>query len=80
MPQCKVRRYNMGIWDKQEPQDIQASSSKEAAGKSLRRPLIVAGTIGKLRAEVWQDVSPLSGDFIGCRRSSAIMAPRGDQA
>jgi hypothetical protein len=58
MLQYKVRCYNMGIWDKQEPQDIQASSSKEAAEKACGQPLIVAGPIGKLRAEVWQDVSP----------------------
>jgi hypothetical protein len=54
MPQFKVRRYNIGIWDKQDPRDVVASSAKEAAEKGCGERLIAAGTLGKLRAEVWQ--------------------------
>jgi hypothetical protein len=54
MPQFKVHRCNMGIWDKQDPQDVVASSAKEAAEKACGKRLIAAGTPGKLRAEVWQ--------------------------
>jgi hypothetical protein len=54
MPHFKVRRYNIGIWDKQDPRDVVASSAKEAAEKACGERLIAAGTLGKLRAEVWQ--------------------------
>jgi hypothetical protein len=58
MPEFKVRRYKAGIWDKQDPQDVVASSAKEAAEKACGERLTAAGTLGKLRAEVWQTVSP----------------------
>lgn len=45
MPQFNVRRYNMGIWDKQDPQDVVASSAKEAAEKACGERLIAAGTL-----------------------------------
>ena len=37
MPQFHVRRYDNGIWDKQEPQAVEGASAKHAAEKSLRR-------------------------------------------
>jgi hypothetical protein len=45
MPQFKVHRYNMGIWDKQDPQDVVASSAKEAAEKACGERLIAAGAL-----------------------------------
>jgi hypothetical protein len=58
MPQFKVRCYVMAVWDKQEPQNVKAKSAKEAAEKTCGEPLTAAGTLGKLRAEVWRVGSP----------------------
>jgi hypothetical protein len=46
----------MAIWDRQEPQEMQGSSAKEAVEKACDGHLIAAGTQGKLRAEVWPDL------------------------
>jgi hypothetical protein len=37
---------------------VKEPSSKEVAGKASDEPLVVAGTIGNLRAEVWQEGNP----------------------
>lgn len=41
----KCAATNMGIWDKQDPQDVEASLAKEAAEKACGKPLIAAGTV-----------------------------------
>ena len=53
MTEFKVRVFNMGIWDGQEPRTILASSALQAAERGCGEPLLKAGTLGKLRAEVW---------------------------
>jgi hypothetical protein len=58
MRHFNVRCYNMAIWDKQEPKNVEASSAQEAAEKACGERLITSGTPGKLRAEVWQVGSP----------------------
>jgi len=53
MTEFKVKLYDMGIWDKQEPQTIPAPSALQAAEQVCGESLLKAGTLGKLRAEVW---------------------------
>ncbi len=58
MPRFKVTCYERAVWDKAQPQDIEAQDEREAAenvcGKSLRDE----GKPGQLRAKVWPVSSP----------------------
>jgi hypothetical protein len=53
MPEFKVRRYNMAIWDGREPQTVLAPSGGEAGERAAGQRLSAHGPHGKLRAEVW---------------------------
>jgi hypothetical protein len=48
----------MAIWDKKDPKDVEALTAKKAAEKVCGEPLLISGTKGRLRAEVWLAVSP----------------------
>ena len=58
MIEFKVRQYNMAIWDGREPQSVVASSAIQAAEQACGEPLRSAGTLGRLRAEVWAKNNP----------------------
>ncbi len=58
MPRFKVRCYERGIWDKAEPQDIEAQDEREAAEIVCGKSLTDAGKPGQFRAEVWPVSSP----------------------
>lgn len=58
MTEFKVRLYNMGTWDGSEPTTLVAASALQAAEHVCREPLRPAGTLGKLRAEVWPTSNP----------------------
>ena len=53
MPRFKVRCYESGKWDEIEPRDIEAQDEREAAESVCGGPLVEAGKLGQLRAEVW---------------------------
>ncbi len=58
MPRFKVRCYESGKWDKIEPRDIEAEDEREAAESVCGEPLIEAGKLGQLRAQVWPASKP----------------------
>ena len=58
MPRFKVRCYESGKWDEIEPRDIEAQDEQEAAESVCGEPLLEAGKLGQLRAEVWPLSSP----------------------
>jgi hypothetical protein len=52
MTEFKVKCYDAGIWDKNEPQEVEANDPKEAAETVCGGPLLDAGKPGQLRAQV----------------------------
>ncbi len=58
MPRYKVRCYESGKWDEIEPRDIEAQNEREAAESVCGGPLLGAGKLGQLRAEVWPVARP----------------------
>ncbi len=53
MPRFKVICYEGGIWDNIERRGIEARDEREAAESVCGGPLVEAGKLGQLRAEVW---------------------------
>ncbi len=53
MPRFNVRCYESGKWDEIEPRDIEAQNEREAAESVCGGPLLEAGKLGQLHAEVW---------------------------
>ena len=58
MPRFKVICYESGKWDKIDPRDIEAQDEQEAAESVCGGPLVEAGKLGQLRAEVWPVALP----------------------
>jgi len=53
MAEFRVRIYERGVWDRQEPKRLHAATPLEAAEKACGERLASAGPLGKLRAETW---------------------------
>ncbi len=58
MPIYKVKCYEGGRWDKNEPHPIEAADEQKAAEIVCDEPLSRAGKLGQLRAQVWLSSSP----------------------
>ncbi len=58
MPNFKVKCYEGGLWDKNEPRYIEAQDERDAAEILCGEPLSEEGKLGQLRAEVWPVSSP----------------------
>lgn len=58
MGQFRVRIYQGGVWDRQEPRRLQAATPLEAAEKACGERLVGTGPLGKLRAETWPADKP----------------------
>lgn len=54
----KVRCYEAGIWDGNEPHEVEANDPREAVEAVCGGPLSDAGKPGQLRAEAWPVSAP----------------------
>jgi hypothetical protein len=58
MPTYTVQCFKGGIWDDQEPRDIDADDARLAAEAVCGGPLREDGKPGELRAQVWPTGKP----------------------
>ncbi len=58
MPRFKVKCFEAAIWDGNDDRDIEAQDEQEAAELVCGGPLIEAGKLGQLRAQVWPASKP----------------------
>jgi len=58
MPRFKVRLYNRGEWNQEEPREVEAADAREAAAITCGDGLTDQGKLGQLRAEVWPAANP----------------------
>jgi hypothetical protein len=55
-----VRCFRTGNWDGNEPREVEAESTHQAAETFCDGPLEYTGHLGELRAEVWPINKPAS--------------------
>ncbi len=72
MPNFRVDCYEGGLWDKNEPRDIEAQDEQKAAENVCGVSLSEEGKLGQLCAEVWPLSSPKAKKlfYVQARRTS----------
>lgn len=58
MAHYKVKLFDIGRWNGEEPLSVEADSAEAAAERVTGVPLLSRGTPARLRAQVWRNDAP----------------------